>query len=223
MSRIYCLNCGNEMDSDTKFCPSCGAANTQYSAGEAVDSVSAPAGDAVPESAADTAQNFAQNYDSAAGFMSEPVPTPTPVPVPEPQPQYQSYTDPGQQSYQQSYQQPYQNNVYSSPASDNGAEPSKALAIVSMILGIVSLVCCCWAFGIMGVLFSGAAVVCGIIALVKKMGGKGMAIAGLICGGISLLLAIIMTIMSLTMNGNWAQEYLQDNYPDIYEQFEDSF
>ena len=219
MSRIYCLNCGNEMESDTKFCPSCGAANTQYSASEPVDAAASAPSDAQEQS---VSSGSVSSFDSASGFMSEPVPVPTPVsiPEPEPQPQYQNnFSTPSQPSYQQTYQQP----SYGSVTPDQGTEPSKALAIVSLILGIVSLVCCCWAFGIVGVLLSGGAVVCGIIALVKKLGGKGMAVAGLICGGIALLLAIIMTIMSLFMDQNKAMDMLQDYYPDIYEQFEDSF
>ncbi len=231
MSKIYCLNCGNEMEADTKFCPSCGAANTQYAA--AVEAVEA------------TFNGTAESNVTPGSISQDPVPAPAPVPdidagagqnpgtetpyytqqtepapaqftpTPVPQPQYQgSYSDPYGQGYQQaSYGQ-------GQPGEEGG---SKALAIVSLVLGIVSLVCCCWAFGFLGVLFSAASVVCGIIALAKHQAGRGMAIGGVICGGVALLLALIMTIVSLTMDKSWAEDYLEENYPDIYEQIEDSF
>lgn len=244
MSKIYCLNCGNEMEADTKFCPSCGAANTQYAAAvEAVeatfngtaesnvapeslnqDPVSAP--DPVP--APDTNSGFDQNPAGGTPYYQQPAPAPEPAPaqfqptpVPQPQTQYQyqsqnTYSDPYSQ-----YQQPNYNQGAPGAPGEDGS--SKALAIVSLVLGIISLVCCCWSAGVVGILFSGAAVVCGIIAVAKHQAGKGMAIGGLICGGVALLLSIIMMIASLTMDKSWAEDFLEENYPDIYEQIEDSF
>lgn len=67
------------------------------------------------------------------------------------------------------------------------------LAIASMVCGIVSIVCCCmWLFSLMLAI---AAIVLGIIALNKKYDGKGMAIAGIITGGIGFLLSLFWLIM----------------------------
>ncbi len=66
------------------------------------------------------------------------------------------------------------------------------LAIASMVLGIVSVLCCCFPFpGIIGLIL-------GIVALVKVNegtgGGKGMAIAGVVLNSISTLYAIFFII-----------------------------
>lgn len=70
---------------------------------------------------------------------------------------------------------------------------SAGLAIASMVLGIVALVfsCCLpWVTFICALL----AVIFGGVSLAKKMGGKGMAIAGLVCGIIGCVPATIMIV-----------------------------
>ena len=76
------------------------------------------------------------------------------------------------------------------------------MALTGMICGIVSLVmlCCCYGlpFNILGIVFS-------IIGLNKanetpKKDGKGMAIAGLICSGISILAAIAFLVLGVAVN-----------------------
>ncbi|NLL80610.1 MAG: DUF4190 domain-containing protein [Clostridiales bacterium] len=98
-------------------------------------------------------------------------------------------TQPYQQNYnQQNYnQQPYGQQTYYSNVQE---EPERAsgLAIASMVCGIVSIViCCAWYLAApLGI----AAIALGIINNVKKLGGKGMAISGIITGSFGLLLAI---------------------------------
>ena len=71
--------------------------------------------------------------------------------------------------------------------------PSKGLAIASMVLGIIALVLsCCVPYvpillGLLAVILSG-------VSLAKKQGGKGMAIAGLICGIITLIPSILLLV-----------------------------
>lgn len=74
---------------------------------------------------------------------------------------------------------------------------SKGFAIASLVLGIIGLLCCC--FGWIGMIFQVLALVFGIIVLVKKKAGRGMAIAGIICGGIGLVVAIIFTVVGASM------------------------
>lgn len=77
------------------------------------------------------------------------------------------------------------------------AGENKTLAMVSLVLGILSLFCC-W-FIIPGI----AAVVTGFMAKNKadqnpnEYGGRGLAMGGLITGGISVLLGIIVVIIQL--------------------------
>jgi hypothetical protein len=71
------------------------------------------------------------------------------------------------------------------------------MALWAMILGIISLVPCCWA--ILGTV----SIVLGIVALVQlkkapQETGTGFAIAGIVLGAISLLLAIVMAVIVMT-------------------------
>ena len=104
----------------------------------------------------------------------------------------------GQQQYQ-TYNQP--NNYYSA-----AEEPQKAsgLAIASMVCGILSIVLCCVWY--LSAILAIAAIVMGIINNVKKMGGKGMAIAGIVTGACGLLLAIawIIIIFAGVYSGEFA-------------------
>ncbi len=75
-----------------------------------------------------------------------------------------------------------------------GAE-NKTLAIISLVCGILSMLCCMWFLP--GII----AVVLGIIAKNKadqnpaEYGGRGMALAGIITGGISIAFGIIVSIL----------------------------
>ena len=80
------------------------------------------------------------------------------------------------------------------------AEPEKkkmiGFAIASLILGILSVLCCCCTgvsalFGIVGVIL-------GVVTLVKKFAGKGCAIAGIICSSVAILSAIVSLILALS-------------------------
>ncbi len=75
----------------------------------------------------------------------------------------------------------------------------KGFAIASMICGIVALLCCCSGFGDFALAI--AAIVLGIITLVKGFDGRGMALTGLITGAVGLILALIMGILSVSAGG----------------------
>lgn len=81
--------------------------------------------------------------------------------------------------------------------SEPDEKPAKVLAIVSLICGIVSLLCCC----ITGLAFvcAAAAIVCGIISIKKSDSYKGMAIAGIVCGGVGLACFFIMVLSAQTL------------------------
>lgn len=104
---------------------------------------------------------------------------------------------------QQNYQQPYggqnqytQNTGYAEPVfqqeshSTVSAE-SGGFGIASMICGIIALITCClWCLCIPLAVVS---IVLGILQL-QKGTAKGMAIAGIVCSGIALVLLIILTV-----------------------------
>ncbi|MCX7658332.1 MAG: DUF4190 domain-containing protein [Oscillospiraceae bacterium] len=94
---------------------------------------------------------------------------------------------------QSSYQQPAQQyNYYQQPEKP----PVKSgLSIASMVLGILSILFFCIPY--ISIPLAIVGLVLGIISLVKKQGGKGMAIAGVICSAIGLLIGIIVIIMAI--------------------------
>ncbi len=71
-------------------------------------------------------------------------------------------------------------------------EVKKGLSIVALIFGILGIVSCWTGFFALACCLVG--VIVGIVALVKKS-QKGMAIAGLICGALGLIPAIIFSIV----------------------------
>lgn len=115
-----------------------------------------------------------------------------------PPPQPQGYP---QQAYpQQGYPapaSPQSPQGYPAPAVPQPPQP-KGLAVSAMIVGIVSLVLCATIF--MGIAGGIVAVVLGIVAL-KKAQSKGMAVTGIITGGIAMLAAIGMLVASLAFLG----------------------
>ncbi|HEY8041573.1 MAG TPA: DUF4190 domain-containing protein [Polyangiaceae bacterium] len=85
-----------------------------------------------------------------------------------------------------------------------GGQRFSPLAITSMILGIVSIPgCCCW---FIGAPVAVAGLVLGIIAMGKIRGnpqmwkGGGMAIAGIVCASVGLILAMVAIFSTVDDN-----------------------
>lgn len=74
--------------------------------------------------------------------------------------------------------------------------PTSGLAITSLVCGIVSLVTCMVILGI-------PAVICGHLAMSQiansptPVGGRGMALAGLVCGYLSVLMLLCFAVMMI--------------------------
>jgi hypothetical protein len=81
--------------------------------------------------------------------------------------------------------------------------PNHGLAVASMVCGILAIVpgCCC---GLFGMPLSIAALVMGLMSINQinasggQLGGKGMAIAGTVCGGIAGALDIVGVFLNVT-------------------------
>lgn len=90
---------------------------------------------------------------------------------------------------------PGSNQTYAPPQAYMQPPPSDGLAITSMILGIISILASCMYIGI---IFGIPAVICGHMSLNKinkspvAIGGKGMAIAGLVTGYLGSLTSLIV-------------------------------
>ena len=73
---------------------------------------------------------------------------------------------------------------------------SIGFAIAALTCGCLSILCCC--AGCLSSPLSIAAIVCGTITIKKDYDGRGMALAGIITGGIGLLLQVITTIYAIS-------------------------
>lgn len=98
---------------------------------------------------------------------------------------------------------------------------SNVFAIISMIAGILSVICCC--FGVISIIIAIAAVVLGIISIKKEEPKKGMAIAGIICGGVGLITSVVLvaagTAIAEAIMAN-APADVQQQYQQILEQYQ---
>lgn len=121
--------------------------------------------------------------------------------------QQTGYSNAQQNGYNQ------QNVVYD----DQWVKPGdQGLAIAGLVLGVLSLVCCC--FG-MGFPFAIGSLIVSIISLNQGKPGRGMAIAGIVCSVISLLLSFVMVIASVVgvfAFENNAYSTIFDNYYSSY-------
>ncbi len=86
------------------------------------------------------------------------------------------------------------------PQTQGGAAPrTEPLATTSLVLGLLTPLCC-------GVITGLPAIICGHIALSRlskdpSLGGKGVAVAGLVLGYVGTLFNLVTTIISLSTGG----------------------
>ncbi len=129
-----------------------------------------------------------------------------------------------QQHQQQQYNNPYNNQgVYN--AGMYNAMPTKknekiAFSIISLILGILSILCCCW-IAPFNLILAIPGLILGIIPLKKGYAGKGMAIAGTICSAVGLLLSVVYII--LLVIGFASLDSAGYSYSDIQDLYDYSY
>ena len=103
------------------------------------------------------------------------------------QPMYQNHQ---QASYRNPYGQvrpAYQQYVY-----DQARQPISTASIISMVLGIISLISI--RKFLVGLFLSIWAIIFSLVGYYSNKGGKGMAIAGLVCGLIALVLLFFIAL-----------------------------
>lgn len=110
----------------------------------------------------------------------------------------------------------YSGTVESTPGYEAPSnEGSKVFAIISLVCGILSVICCCT--GWVGIVLSVAAIVLGILSFNKQEDARGMAIAGIVCGAVGVVLALVIVIMGAAFSAADASDIEQ-----YVEQFTDS-
>ena len=121
------------------------------------------------------------------------------------------------------YTETYSND-FVDPSVGYTAVPEKkgmiGFAITALVLGILSVICCCfglgWITAIPGIIF-------GIIAIAKKFDGKGCAVAGVVCSSIALVVALvglILSLLGLSLPMMASLESITSDYEDYYDDYD---
>ena len=106
-------------------------------------------------------------------------------------------------------------NDYSYHAVMDVKSKNRGFAISSMILGILSIVCCCYFY--VGMAAAVLAIIFSVISRIKMGYFDGFAVAGLVTGIIGLVFGIAMIVVEILFV-EVINVYIQENYPDIYTQ-----
>ena len=137
--------------------------------------------------------------DAPTVFQSQPEPPHFSEPTPAPM-QNQEWTPPPAPTPEWQGQAVGSNTPFQPPPAGAGGE-NKTLAIISLVLGILSV--CCYVAPLTGL----AALITGFMANKKatqdpqNYGGKGLALAGMICGGVFFLLGVAYWIYIIVVIG----------------------
>lgn len=200
---IYCTQCGNENDENAKFCKNCGA------------KLQADGGQEQNNQADVSVSSEASAYEKITDAEEQ---KPAPI-LSSDEIKINSYSGSESQGYNNSNNagtNPYY-DVQSPQYYNSGENETKqgggniGFSIASLVCGILSLICCC--LPLFSAVLAIAAVVIGIITLCFKYDGKGMAIAGIITGGIGFLIVIAMFVIGGTSAYN---ELVNEMYNDFY-------
>ena len=179
---MVCSNCGQEIPEGGKFCINCGV--------KIEEAVNVPEGfteeplEDVPAAADsssttdETLDKAQEAYEQAASDLSDTAD------------QAMGKDDTSSGSSSGFYESSETYTDYSDDTEEGGG--SIGFAIASLVCGCLSILCCVG--GCVSWIFSIVAIVMGIITITKKYDGRGFAIAGLITGGIGILLSIVILI-----------------------------
>lgn len=87
--------------------------------------------------------------------------------------------------------QNFQNNSYEQP------QKNDTLAIVSLILGIASIIMCCIPY--LGIALGIGGIICSVMSSKKQK--SGLATAGMVCSIIGIVIAVLMIIFNAVILG----------------------
>lgn len=216
--RSVCDSCGMTLDEKASFCPTCGekmrteevsdvqGGNAEPSQENVNSAPEPPFIDNGSTSPLDDAMNRGGFSDGTGNIP--PVP---PVDVPP----YNSGSMGGMGSPSEPYSSPYNYQ----PQMNQPNDSKDNIALAGMILGIISIVCCCGSLpvAIVGIILS-------IIGL-KSVNRKGMAIAGVICSAVSIVASVVMIIAMLSSDDfqQAFQEGFEQGMSEAYEDYDDDF
>lgn len=206
---IFCAQCGSEISATAKFCSNCGAKVEQAPAGidqPENENVAAAAPNVYADglySGSDNASPYEKITD-AEEIKPESVPVQEEIHI-----NYGQPDNTGNPSVYASANQQY----YSADKKENeGKGGNIGIAIASLVCGILAIICCCATT--FSLLLSVASIVLGVITIVKKYDGKGMAIAGIATGGVAIVLTVL-AFVSLFASGVYS-DFVSDIFDELY-------
>ncbi|MBQ8596209.1 MAG: DUF4190 domain-containing protein [Lachnospiraceae bacterium] len=188
--KVFCTECGAENNGNFKFCSTCGAKLEQSAPAQETPVVETPM--------VETPVMDALASDAAAETVYSGESTPYSSDVPFESTTYTAEA-PATEEIQINYSQDngsFSGNTYEAQPQYYTAEPmvqkkgNKGFAIASLICGILAVICCC--FSCVSLVLAIAAIALGIVTLACKYDGKGMAIAGIVMGGLGILMFVAM-------------------------------
>ncbi len=194
---IFCTECGSENNASAKFCSNCGAKLEQPTGNDFSENAQTGPANVYAEgifSGTDNAASYEKVTD-AEEIKPKPVPVQDEIHI-----NYgQADNNQNASAYSTSNQQYYSGSVNEKPEGQGGYI---GVSIASLVCGILAIICCCATT--FSVLLSIAAIVLGIITIVKKYDGKGMAIAGIATGGVAVVLTIF-AFVSMFATGAYSE------------------
>lgn len=109
----------------------------------------------------------------------------------------------------QQYNAPYYNAQYPEYRENNN---SNGFAIASLVLGLISIVCCFTSFSgccfwLIALPASIVGLILGIVSLKKGEQGKGMAIAGVVTSGVSIAYCILLIFIAIMYSVSYINYY----------------
>lgn len=117
----------------------------------------------------------------------------------------------------------YENNAYYSGDNNEGNDNSgrTGFAVASLVLGILSVLCCCCG---LTVILAPLSIIFGIIALVKHHGGKPMAIVGVVLSTLSIIATIAISIFINKTMGPYIDDCMKfiQEAPQVIEEYNET-
>lgn len=213
---IFCTKCGSENDASAKFCSNCGVKLEAPVNGSTSENTAQSAGNVYAEGIYSGNSNASpyEKITDAEEIKPESVPVQEEIHInygqaSESNQNASAYSASGQQYYSASGQQYYSADGQQSGEGKGGYI---GVSIASLICGILAIICCCATT--FSLLLSIAAIVLGIITIVKKYDGKGMAIAGIATGGVAIVLTIL-AFVSLFASGAYV-DFISELTDEFY-------
>ncbi len=187
--KIFCTQCGGENIGSAKFCSHCGVKLEQPAADTISTNVYAD-GIFSGESAASSYEKVAD----AEEIKPQETTAEEEIKINYGYTQDNTYGNNSAYGYSSS-----QTQYYSTEDTDKVTGGNIGVSIASMVCGILSIVCCCATYFSLALAI--AAIVLGVISIVKKYDGQGMAIAGVATGGVGIMFVVLTFIFTFASFG----------------------